>query len=138
MSDSEGLLTRRQVCAASAGLATIGFSRLAAAADAEPDKMITQIAKLNLNMEKEKEALQALKELCDEVKEKEPGVLIYICHRSTKKPEELVFFEVYADEEALKAHGNTPHFAKLRASFLTLFRLPLELTRLDRIAGFTR
>jgi len=100
--------------------------------------MITQLAKFNLNMEKEAEGLQALKELCTAVEENEPGVLAYICHRSVKNPDELVFFEVYKDDEALKAHSKTPHMGKMRMAFATLFRPPLEVTRLDRVGGFTR
>jgi quinol monooxygenase YgiN len=79
-----------------------------------------------------------LKELCTAVEKNEPGVLIYICHRVARKPDELVFFEVYKDQEALKAHSKTPHFAKLRKGFATLFRLPLEVTRLHRVAGYAR
>jgi quinol monooxygenase YgiN len=135
---SEGSLTRRGFCAASAALATIGFSRLAAAAEGETGPMITQLAKFKLNMEKEAEGLQSLKELCTAVEQNEPGVLAYICHRSVKNPDELVFFEVYKDEEALKAHGKTPHMGKMRMAFATLFRPPLEVTRLDRIGGFAR
>jgi quinol monooxygenase YgiN len=89
-------------------------------------------------MAKEEKALQALKELCSAVEENEPGVLAYFCHRSVKHPDEIVFFEVYKDEEALKAHGRTPYIGKLRTAFGTLFRLPLEITRLDRIGGFAR
>ncbi|HEV3137567.1 MAG TPA: putative quinol monooxygenase [Pirellulales bacterium] len=135
---SEGLLTRRGFCAAGAGLATIGFSRLAVAAEGETGPMITQLAKFKLNMEKEADGLQALKELCTAVEENEPGVLAYICHRSVKNPDELVFFEVYKDEDALKAHGKSPHMGKMRTAFATLFRPPLEVTRLDRIGGFAR
>ena len=135
---AESLLTRRNFCAASAGLATIGFSRLAGAAEPETGQMITQIAKFKLNMDKEAEGLQALKELCTAVEENEPGVLAYICHRSAKSPDELVFFEVYKDEEAMKAHGKTPHMGKLRMVFGNLFRPPLDVTRLDRIGGFVR
>jgi quinol monooxygenase YgiN len=138
MSVAEDLLTRRRFCAAGAGLATIGFSRLASAAEGESSPMITQLAKFKLNMEKEAEGLQALQELCTAVEENEPGVLAYICHRSVKNPDELVFFEVYKDDEALAAHGKTPHMGKLRMTFATLFRPPLEVTRLDRVGGFTR
>jgi quinol monooxygenase YgiN len=138
MSVAHGLLTRRTFCVASAGLATIGFSRLAQASDAETDKMITQIARFKLNMAQEEKGLTALRELCAAIEEKEPGVLIYLCHRSAKKRDELVFFEVYKDEAALKAHTKTPHFGKLLRSFGTLFHLPLEVTRLDRIGGFAR
>jgi quinol monooxygenase YgiN len=134
----EGSLTRRGFCAAGAGLATIGFTRLAEAAEGDDGAMISQLAKFKLNMEKEADGLQALKELCTAVEANEPGVLAYICHRSVKNPDELVFFEVYKDEEALKAHGKTPHMGKLRATFATLFRPPLDVTRLDRIGGFSR
>ena len=99
---------------------------------------ITQIAKFKINMEKESEAVEGLKELCAAVEANEPGVLAYLCHRATKNPDEIVFFEVYKDEDAMKGHGKTAHIGKLRATFVTLFRGPLEVTRLDRIGGFTR
>ena len=138
MSDVANVLTRRGFYAVGAGLATIGFSRLASAAEGDANSMITQLAKFKLNMEKEAEAVEALKELTTAVEQHEPGVLAYICHRSVKNPDELVFFEVYKDEEALKAHGKTPHMGKMRMAFVTLFRPPLEVTRLDRVGGFTR
>jgi quinol monooxygenase YgiN len=134
----QGKLTRRTFCAASAGLTAFGFNRLATAAEPETGQVITQLAKFKLNMEKEAEALQALKELCAAVEKNEPGVLAYLVHRVDKKPDELVFFEVYKDQDALKAHSKTPHFAKLRKGFVTFFRLPLEVTRLDRVAGYAR
>ena len=138
MSVSEGLVSRRGFCAAGVGLTTIGFSRLAVAGEAEDGATITQLAKFKLNLEKEAEGLQALKDLCAAVEKDEPGVLAYICHRSSKNPDELVFFEVYKDEEALKAHGKTPHMGKMRTAFVTLFRPPIEVTRLERVGGFTR
>ena len=138
MSDATSLLTRRGFCAATAGMATLGFNRLASAADGDTAAPITQLAKFKLNMENEAEGLQALKDLCAAVEANEPGVLAYICHRSAKSPDELVFFEVYKDDEALKAHGRTPHMAKMRMAFATLFRPPLEVTRLERIGGFAR
>ena len=51
-------LTRRTFCAASAGLAAFGFNRMAAADEPEAGKVITQLAKFKLNMEKEAEGLQ--------------------------------------------------------------------------------
>ena len=52
MKDLSGLFTRRGFYAASAGLATLGFSRLAVAAEGETGAMITQLAKFKLNLEK--------------------------------------------------------------------------------------
>ena len=37
-----------------------------------------------------------------------------------------------------RRHNKTPHMAKLRTAFAALFRPSLEVTRLDRVAGFTR
>lgn len=138
MSDANSLLSRRTFYAVGAGLATIGFNRLASAAEEDASSMITQLAKFKLNLEKEAEAIETLKELCAAVEANEPGVLVYLCHRSVKNPDELVFFEVYKDQDALKAHGKTPHMAKMQTAFLKFFRPPLEVSRLDRIGGFTR
>ena len=132
------VFTRRSFCAAGAGLATLGFNRLGHAAEAENDEMITQIAEFKLNLDKEEEGIKALQEMCAAVEENEPGVLAYICSRSAKNPDELIFFEVYKDEAALKAHGTTPHLGKIRKAFGTLLLPPLEVTRLDRIGGFAR
>jgi quinol monooxygenase YgiN len=138
MNDANPILTRRGFVATGAAAMTIGFSRLAGAAEGDAAQPITQLAKFKLNMEKEAEGLQALKDLCAAVEANEPGVLAYVCHRSVKNPDELVFFEVYKDDEALKAHGKTPHMAKMRAAFATLFRPPLEVTKLERIGGVMR
>ena len=142
MSSDSNSLTRRNFWTTTAALAgvactsTIGFNRLAQAD--ESGEMITQLAKFKLNMDNEEEAVEALETLCAAVEEHEPGVLAYICHRSTKEPEELVFFEVYQDADALKEHGATEHLGNLRKVFAKLFRPPLEITRLDRVGGFSR
>ncbi len=135
-------LTRRDFWTAGAGLtgaafvSSFGFNRLAEAAVS--DETITQIARFKLNLDKEEEAIEALKELCAAVEDNEPGVLAYICHRSAEKPEELVFFEIYENPEAIRAHGQTPHLGKLRSVFASLFLPPLEITRLNRVGGFAR
>jgi quinol monooxygenase YgiN len=139
MSAAKSRVTRRAFCAAGAGLATFGFNRLVAADDAPSgDRVITQIAKIKLNKANEEEGLKTLRELCAAVEANEPGVLIYLCHRSAKKRDELVFFEVYRDDAALKAHTKTAHFKKLVKGIGTLFMLPLEVTMLDRVGGFAR
>jgi quinol monooxygenase YgiN len=139
MSESKDLKSRRDFIkttgAAGAFVASIGFVRPAAAVD---DTSITALATFGLNMEKEAEAIALLKELCAAVEEHEPGVLAYIFHRSVKEPEKVVFFEIYKDQAAVEAHGTTPHMGKLRAGFANLFVLPVEITPLNRVAGFSR
>jgi quinol monooxygenase YgiN len=73
------------------------------------------------------------------VQEQEPGALAYLCHRSQDDPSEIVFFEMYADDDAFQAHGQTPHMGEMRASFSELFDLSqVKIERLDQIAGFAR
>ena len=137
--------TRRDALrgAAIAAVAGIGFSRLAGA-EADPSKMITQTASFRLDPAKEAEAVAALTELAKAVEANEPGVLAYIPHRVATDPTQIVFFEVYADEAAMKNHGQQPHLAKLRDMFQSgVFKpfaegKPVDVVKLNRVAGFSR
>lgn len=132
--------TRRDVLRASTvGVAgALGFSRLAAA-ELDPATAITQTAAFNINPERETEALELVRTLTQAVEENEPGVLAYIAHRSQQDPNRLVFFEVYADAEALQAHSQAPHLAPLRQAFgAGVFSGPLEITKLTRVGGYWR
>ncbi|MFI0821982.1 putative quinol monooxygenase [Streptomyces sp. NPDC021098] len=42
----------------------------------------------------------------------EPGCRSYIIHQDLQQPAAFRFFEVYDDEDALKAHAESEHFAK--------------------------
>ena len=42
----------------------------------------------------------------------EPGVLALYCVADKKDPDKLVFFEMYASEDAYQAHRATAHFKK--------------------------
>jgi quinol monooxygenase YgiN len=136
--------TRRQLLkggAAAAAVATggtLGFSRLASA-QFDPATAVTQTAAFAIDPEREEEALELLRTLTAAVEANEPGVLAYIAHRSQQEPNRIVFFEVYADAEAVAAHGQAPHLAPLRQAFgAGVFKGPLELTKLDRLSGFWR
>lgn len=66
---------------------------------------ITLIATIRLkegSMEKVKEAL---KEIVPKIKESEPGCLHYIPHTVKGEDNLIVFYEVYADSNALKIHN---------------------------------
>jgi quinol monooxygenase YgiN len=138
--------TRRDALrgAAAAAIAGIGFSRLAFAQGADASTMITQTAAFRIDPAREAEAIAALTELAKAVEANEPGVLAYIPHRVAADPSQVVFFEVYADEAAMTNHGQQPHLAKLRDHFMAgLFKpyaegKPVEIVKLDRIAGFSR
>ncbi len=54
------------------------------------------------NMEK---AIEALKEIVPKIKESEPGCLQYIPHTIKGEENSIIFYEVYADSDALKQHN---------------------------------
>ncbi len=64
----------------------------------------------------------------------EPGVLALYCVADKNNPDKLIFFEIYASEEAYQAHRTTPHFKKyiektkdLSVSKVLLETVPVEL-----------
>ena len=65
---------------------------------------ISVIAKLTVAEGKESEldpAVAALIAAADE----EPGLEVYSCHAANDEPGVYYFFEVYGDDDAVKAHG---------------------------------
>jgi quinol monooxygenase YgiN len=51
-----------------------------------------------------------MKVLAKAVKEKEPGALEYVFHRSQKNPAMFMVYEKYKSGEAVQAHMTAPHF----------------------------
>ena len=102
MTIDRGLLTRRAFCAAVRAWRRSVLAGRSSASEVGAGKTVSQIARFKLVPAQEEKALAALREMCAAVEKNEPGVLAYLCHRSEKKHDELVFFEVYRDEAALK------------------------------------
>ncbi len=101
--------------------------------------MVTIIARFKMQAGREDEALERLNKMVSAVQAQEPGALAYICHRSEDDPSEIVFFEIYADADALQAHGQTSYMREFRGAFARLFDASqVKIERLDRVAGFVR
>ena len=45
----------------------------------------------------------------------EPGCVTYQLHRDPEDPSKFMFYERFRSQEALDAHGRTPHLQKFRA-----------------------
>jgi quinol monooxygenase YgiN len=136
-------LSRRDALAALAGTlasaAAFGFSRPATAQQGDPKKEVVQTAKFKIGEGREEEAMTMLRGLAAKVEELEPGVLTYLVYRPANDATTVFFFEIYADEAALAAHGQQPHLVELRGAFQSgLFAPPVEIVRLDAIGGFAR
>lgn len=72
--------------------------------------MIALVAKLKVLEGKGDEFAAAASEMVAAVGREEAGrALMYTLHRSTEDPNSFVFYEQYADDDALKAHGTTEH-----------------------------
>ena len=134
--------TRREFVAAGAGaamVATFGFNRMARADHHEAAAPITQIVGVKIKEGQEEGAVELLKTLTAAVEKAEPDVLAYIAHRSKNDPLQVVFFEVYKDQAALDAHGQTPHMAELGPKFGTFFDLAtFDVQPYDRVGGYMR
>lgn len=93
--------------------------------------MFTIIAKVTARQGKEKQLVEAIKELTVATRE-EAGCVTYIPHVVADNPAEVVIFEQYVDEAALQFHAQSPHF---KAVFETrkeeLVGKPLEVTILN-------
>ena len=98
--------------------------------------MIAVIAKLTVQEGKEDEFAVAGAEMVAAVKANEAGrTLQYSLTQNLKAPTEFVFIEAYADDEAMAAHGKTPHMAAFGGKIGGLLAGRPEITRLKPIAS---
>jgi quinol monooxygenase YgiN len=56
---------------------------------------------------------EKLQQMAVEVKATEPGCLLYHANRSVDEPDNFLLYEHYADDDALAAHRETPHFKEI-------------------------
>ena len=77
--------------------------------------VLTVVAKLRAAKGKGDALAALLKEQVAAVRKAEPGCLIYRPHRSTKDPDQFIFYEQYKDEAAFDVHRKNPILAEYRA-----------------------
>jgi quinol monooxygenase YgiN len=75
--------------------------------------MIVLTAKYTVQPGKGAAVDAALKRMAPLVAESEPGCSLYQVSRSQDNPDLLLLYEVYADEAAIQAHRETPHFKEI-------------------------
>jgi len=72
--------------------------------------MIVLVAKYHVKPGHGDAVAAALREMAPLVQAGEPGCTLYHANRSTENPDQFLLYEHYADEAALQAHRETPHF----------------------------
>jgi quinol monooxygenase YgiN len=93
--------------------------------------VITLTAKLTIKAGKEKEFETLMKEIVPKVR-REEGNLAYTMCRSKDNPRVFLFFEEYADQAAVQAHGR--HLRELGVDFSSFLDGPVVAEYYDRIA----
>jgi quinol monooxygenase YgiN len=74
-----------------------------------------QIAEIEIDPAQLEDYKAAVKEQIETAIRVEPGVLMLYALSEKDNPAQIRVFEVYASEEAYKAHLNAPHFKKYKA-----------------------
>ena len=79
--------------------------------------MLTIVAKLQAAPGKEEQLKETLTKMVASVKENEHGrAVAYSLHVSNDDPATFLFYEQYADDAALQAHGTTEHMGALNTA----------------------
>jgi quinol monooxygenase YgiN len=92
---------------------------------------ITLTAKLTIKAGKEKEFETLMKGVVPKVRQ-EPGNRAYTMCRSKENPRVFMFFEEYADQKAIQAHGQ--HLKELGLDFSAFLDGPVVAEYYDKIA----
>jgi len=89
------------------------------------------------------EVLNLMKEVAENTKNNEPGVLTYSINRSLRPnkdgTEEIVMIEKYQNQQALKEHGSSKIFTSFNKKLgeLELMRQPMLLKMVGQTGGFS-
>jgi quinol monooxygenase YgiN len=95
--------------------------------------MITLVATAQAKPGKEKALEEALLAVVPQVRQ-EAGCVNYDLHRSLSKPGVFIFYENWADQAALKKHGQMPYMLDLRAKTADLLAGPLQIDLYEMIS----
>ena len=92
--------------------------------------MIAILARLNVAAGKEKEFEEVMLGLAEQVRANEPGNNLYTL---VKDDDGYAVMELYADDDALAAHGASEHFKAAGAKFAGLMAGRPDIKRFDVI-----
>ncbi len=82
----------------------------------QQSNLVVRIAKLRIDSAQLESYKAALKEHAETAVRVEPGVLALYAVYEKNNPTHVTVFEIYANQEAYKAHLQTAHFIKYKAT----------------------
>jgi len=92
---------------------------------------VSIIAAVKVKEGKMSEAMEVLKEIVPKIRESEPGLLAYIPHTVQQDPNAIIFYEKYADGDAVKQH--MANLAKNMEKFSPLLEPGMDLKNCSEI-----
>lgn len=95
--------------------------------------MIGVLATLRVRGDKHTAFEAVFAKLRTQVRAQEHGNLLYQLAKSRAEPDTYKVFELYADEQALKTHGETDYFKAIGAELAPLLAAPMVIEQLDTI-----
>ena len=119
--------------------AAISVGLLAAAPAMAQSTVVVRIAELEIDFAQLEAYKAAVREEMEDAVRLEPGVLSIYAVSVKDSPTSLRFFEIYASEEAYRAHLESPHFRKYVATTQQMIRsrklietIPVQLSSKSR------
>ena len=116
-----------------AAILASAFCRVAVSEDMQMPGRYCQIAEIEIDPAQLDDYKAAVKEHIETAVRVEPGVLMLYALSEKDNPAHIRVFEIYASEEAYKAHLNAPHFKKYKAVTQNMVK-SLKLVRADPVA----
>src|SRR5262245_359108 len=98
------------------------------------------VVRFSLKPGSEAEFDRLVAETIAEIRQHEPGTLNYSAHAVHGRPDQRIFYELYAGREAFEAHENEPHtqrFLVQREALLAGVEVDF-LTPLDAVVRFSQ
>jgi quinol monooxygenase YgiN len=89
---------------------------------------ISFVGHLRVRPEHEQAFLDHVAATVSEVLANEPGTILYAVHGHPTEPHTFFFIERYRDDDALRAHAESPHLADAVATMETYLAAPVEVT----------
>lgn len=96
---------------------------------------VTVVATVRVRPGKEEQFQKAANRLIEHVLRNEPDTLTYLLHRSRAAANEFLFYEVYADDAALAAHGSSESMQRFFADVAGLLEGQPEIRMYDELGG---
>jgi autoinducer 2-degrading protein len=94
----------------------------------DSNNIIAVVAKGRIQPGQEETAHQVIREMTAAVRQHEPGNLLFLAHYDPADASSLLFYEQYADQQALEAHRASAHYQEIVVGKMTPLLVERSIT----------